>query len=52
LWDLRKPDLPIKIEKYFDSSSVVTPYFDSYSNILILASKGENNVRWYEWHEE
>ncbi|KAF2862350.1 actin-binding protein [Piedraia hortae CBS 480.64] len=49
LWDPRAPNAPIGDFQLLDSGSgVVMPFFDSGSNMLYLAGKGDGNIRYFE----
>ncbi|KAJ3319789.1 Coronin-2B [Boothiomyces sp. JEL0866] len=52
VWDYKNLSQPIKQENIDTASGLLIPYFDSDTNMLYLAGKGDGNIRYYEWVEE
>ncbi|KAJ3274721.1 Coronin-2B [Terramyces sp. JEL0728] len=52
VWDYKNLSQPLKQENIDTASGLLIPYFDSDTNMLYLAGKGDGNIRYYEWVEE
>ena len=52
LWDLRNNETPVKLTNIDQGSGVIYPFYDSDTNMLFLAGKGDGNIRYYEQLED
>ncbi|AYU79023.1 coronin, putative [Leishmania donovani] len=52
LWDTRKMERPYSVTELDQSSAAFIPVYDEDLNLLILGSKGENNVKCFELMNE
>jgi coronin-2 len=48
LWNINDLSKPIQMEFVDCSSGVLIPYYDSDTNIIFVAGKGDGNIRYYE----
>lgn len=52
IWDNRSLQTPIKQEQIDTASGLLIPSYDSDTNMLYIAGKGDGNIRYFEWVEE
>jgi coronin-1B/1C/6 len=52
IWDYKNLSEPIKQENVDTASGLLIPTYDSDTNMLYIAGKGDGNIRYYEWVEE
>lgn len=52
IWDTRNFASPIKQENIDTASGLLIPNYDSDTNMLYIAGKGDGNIRYFEWVEE
>ena len=48
IWDQNDLSKPLTTDTIDSSSGVVFPFYDSDTNIVFLAGKGDGNIRYYE----
>ena len=52
IWDSEDISKPLKMEMIDTASGVLFPFFDSNTNLVYLAGKGDGNIRYYELVED